>query len=162
MHDDHVLIEQRLHRTLSRVERAVYSKCSPLDVAIWPVAGEPVPVAEALAAEYAPARVGDRWGPPWGTTWYRLTGTVPADWADRSVEALIDIGFDVDRTGFHAEGLVYRRDGSPVKGLNPRTQWVPVPAGEPVELVRRSGGEPLPAGQQQLLAHPAGRSRDGR
>ena len=156
MHDDHVLIEQRLHRTLSRVERAVYSKCSPLDVAIWPVAGEPVPVAEALAAEYAPARVGDRWGPPWGTTWFRLTGTVPADWADRSVEALIDIGFDVDRTGFHAEGLVYRRDGSPVKGLNPRTQWVPVPAGEPVELYVEAAANPSLLANNNFWPTPLG------
>src|SRR5882762_10851987 len=134
MHDDHVLIEQRLRRMLSRVERAVYSERAPLEVAGWPVDGEPVPVAQALAAEYAPARVGDRWGPPWPTAWFRVTGTVPAQWAGRPVEALIDIGFDAVHTGFHAEGLVYRGDGSPVKGLNPRTQWVPVTPGEPVEL----------------------------
>ena len=112
MHDDHVLIEQRLHRTLSRVERAVYSKCSPLDVAIWPVAGEPVPVAEALAAEYAPARVGRSLGSAVGDNlvpshWHRSGATGLAARSRR----LIDIGFDVDRTGFHAEGLVYRREG---------------------------------------------------
>src|SRR5947209_6271876 len=124
MHDDHVLIEQRLRRTLSRVERAVYTQRTPLDVAVWPVDGEPVPVAEALAAHYEPARVGDRWGPPWGTAWLKITGAVPEAWAGRRVEALIDIGFRAtEYTGFHAEGLVYRRDGSPVKALNPPTQW---------------------------------------
>jgi alpha-mannosidase len=55
---------------------------------------------------------------------------------------LIDIGFDADRTGFHAEGLVYRRDGSPVKGLNPRTQWVRVHAGELVELYVEAAANP--------------------
>ena len=142
MHDDHALIEQRLHRVLSRVERAVYSERAPLDVAVWPVAGEPVPVADALAAPYTPARVGDRWGPPWATAWLRVSGAVPSDWTDRVVEALIDIGFDADRTGFHAEGLVYRGDGTPLKGLNPRTQWVRVPPDEPVELFVEAAANP--------------------
>jgi alpha-mannosidase len=143
MHDDHVLIEQRLRRTLGRLVPAVYSGRSPLDVAAWSAPGEPVPVAEGLRAPYVPVRIGDRWGPAWGTTWFRLTGTVPAEWADRTVEALIDIGFDVERTGFHAEGLVYRADGSPVKGLDPRTQWVRVPAGEAVELYVEAAANPL-------------------
>ena len=143
MHDDHVLIEQRLRRSLGRLAPAVYSARSALDVAAWSAPGEPVSVAEGLAAPYASVRIGDRWGPAWGTTWFRLTGTVPAGWAGRTVEALIDIGFDVDRTGFHAEGLVYRRDGSPVKGLNPRSQWVRVPADEPVELYVEAAANPL-------------------
>ena len=144
MHDDHVLIEKRLRRALSRVERAVYSERAPLDIAVWPVDGEPVPVAEALAAEYTPARVGDRWGPPWATAWFKITGAVPDEWVDRRVEALIDIGFRApEYTGFHAEGLVYRSDGSPVKGLNPRTQWVPVAAGDPVELYVEAAANPV-------------------
>ncbi|HEY3632739.1 MAG TPA: glycoside hydrolase family 38 C-terminal domain-containing protein [Jatrophihabitantaceae bacterium] len=144
MHDDHVLIEQRLRRTLSRVERAVYTQRAPLDVAVWPVDGEPVPVAEALAAKYEPARVGDRWGPPWGTAWLKITGAVPETWAGRRVEALIDIGFRAtEYTGFHAEGLVYRRDGSPVKALNPPTQWVPIAADEPVELYVEAAANPI-------------------
>src|SRR5947208_9639010 len=93
MHDDHVLIEKRLRRTLSRVEAAVYSGRAPLEIAVWAVDDEPVPVAEALVAQYEPARVGDPWGPPWGTAWFKITGTVPADWAGRRVEALVDIGF---------------------------------------------------------------------
>ena len=122
MHDDHALIEARLRRALSRVERAGYGDRAPLEVAVWAVDSEPVPVAAALAAKYVPARVGDRWGPPWATAWFRITGTVPAGWAGRRVEALIDIGFRAPEfTGFHAEGLVYGRDGSPVKGLNPQT-----------------------------------------
>ena len=144
MHDEHALIEQRLRRTLGRI--GPYSARAALDVAVWPVPGEPVPVAEALSSAYAPVRIGDRWGPPWNTTWFRLTGTVPAEWAGLTVEAVVDIGFDVDRTGFHAEGLVYRRDGSPVKGLNPRTQWVrvgePAHGGEPVEMYIEAAANP--------------------
>jgi alpha-mannosidase len=143
MHDDHVLIERRLHRTLSRVERAVYGERAPLEVAVWAVDGEPVPVADALAARYTPAKVGDRWGPPWSTAWFRITGPVPPEWAGRRVEALIDIGFLDTHTGFHAEGLVYRADGSPVKGLNPSTRWVPATPGEDVELYVEAAANPM-------------------
>jgi alpha-mannosidase len=143
MHDDRLLTEQRLRRSLGRLAPAVYSARSALDVAAWSAPGEPVLVAEGLRAPYAPVRVGDQWGPPWNTTWFRLTGHAPAEWAGRTVEALIDIGFDADRAGFHAEGLVYRADGSPVKGLNPHTQWVRVPADEPVELYVEAAANPL-------------------
>jgi len=147
MHDDHVLIEQRLHRTLGRIRPAVYSARAELSTAVWPVAGEPVSVAQALSAAYVPARLGDRWGPPWGTTWFKITGKVPGDWAGRTVEALIDIGFDPGATGFNAEGLVYRRDGQPVKGLHPSTSWVrlgdPAQGGENVELYVEGAANPM-------------------
>ena len=107
-----------------------------------------------------PPSVGDRWGPPWNTTWFRVTGAVPQAWAGRTVEAVIDIGFDVDRTGFHAEGLVYRSDGSPVKGLNPRTQWVrvaePADGGEPVELYIEAAANPSILAEEDFLPTPLG------
>jgi alpha-mannosidase len=157
MHDDHLLIEQRLRRVLSRVERVVYSHRIPLDIAVWPVPDEPVPVAEALAADYSPARVGDRWGPAWSTAWFRLTGAVPPQWTDRRVEAVVDLGFDPRRSGFQAEGLVYRPDGSPVKGLNPSTQWVPVSPDEPVELYVEAAANPLVLTEDNLFwPNPSG------
>lgn len=163
MHDDHVLIEQRLERMFARVERAVYSQRVPLDVAAWTVDGEPVPVADALAADYAPVRIGDAWGAPWSTVWFKIAGLVPAVWAGRTVEAVIDLGFDVDLTGFQAEGLVYGCDGSPVKGLNPRSQWVrvgdPASGGERVELYVEGAANPRILDEMEftptLLGDPA-------
>ena len=35
--------------------------------------------------------------------------------AGKTVEAIIDIGFDPNMTGFQCEGLVYRADGSPAR-----------------------------------------------
>ncbi len=161
MHDDHLLIEGRLARTLQRVEDAVYSERVPVELARWDVPGEPVPVADGLAAEYTPVSVGDRWGPPWGTTWFRVRGTVPQAWAGRTVEVRLDLGFDVLRTGFHVEGLVYDPAGQPVKGLNPRSQWIrvgaPVTGGENGRRLRRGRGQPAAArrGRVRLPAVPA-------
>ncbi|MGV2901934.1 alpha-mannosidase, partial [Microbacterium sp. AGC62] len=90
--------------------------------------------------------------PAWGTTWFKLTGRVPAEWAGRRVEALIDLGFDVNMTGFQCEALAYRRsaagsDPIPVKSINPRNQWVPITetaAGdEPVELYLEAASNPV-------------------
>lgn len=147
MHDDRRLIEGRLRRTLQRIEAAVWSAPVPVELGRWDAPGEPVPLEEGLAADYAAAEVGDRWGPPWGTTWWRVRATVPAAHAGRPVDLRLDLGFDPLRTGFHVEGLVYRADGTPVKGLNPRNQWVRVAddaqGGEEVELFVESASNPL-------------------
>ncbi|EYT82626.1 alpha-mannosidase [Streptomyces sp. Tu 6176] len=148
MHDDRSLVEARLKRVLDeRIRPAVYPESVPLDVAVWHAPGEPVPVAEGLAAEPEPIAVGARWGAPWGTSWFRVTGTVPQAWAGRSVEALLDLGFDENMPGFQCEGLVYRPDGTPVKGLNPRNQWVrigaPVEGGEEVRLHIEAASNPV-------------------
>ncbi|MFI7277260.1 alpha-mannosidase [Streptomyces sp. NPDC049879] len=127
MHRDPALIERRLHRVLTqRIVPAVHADAVALDVAAWTVPGEPVPAAEALAASYEPVRPGHRWGPAWSTCWFRISGTVPAAWAGRRVEAVLDLGFDATKPGFAAEGLVHRADGSVVKALNPRNGWLTV------------------------------------
>src|SRR5215475_5594748 len=158
MHDDHVLIERRLARSLDRIWPAVYSGRHDLDVAMWAAPGEPVPATEALRAAYEPVRVGDAWGPPWGTAWFKITGSVPAEWAGRCVEAVIDVGFDVTRTGFHAEGLVYDASGRPLKALNPRTDWVrigdPVLGGEAVELYVEAAANPMILGRGAAAFRP--------
>ncbi|MFJ4322830.1 alpha-mannosidase [Streptomyces tricolor] len=148
MHDDRTLVEARLRRVLDeRIRPAVYPESVPLEAAVWHAPGEPVPVAEGLAAEPEPIEVGARWGAPWGTSWFRVTGTVPEAWAGRTVEALLDLGFDENMPGFQCEGLVYRPDGTPVKGLNPRNQWVrigaPVAGGEEVRLHIEAASNPV-------------------
>ncbi|WP_405984319.1 alpha-mannosidase [Streptomyces sp. NBC_00872] len=148
MHDDRSLVEGRLKRVLDeRIRPAVYPESVPLDIAVWTAPGEPVPVEEGLAGPAEPIAAGDRWGAPWGTSWFRVSGTVPERWAGRTVEALLDLGFDENMPGFQCEGLVYRPDGTPVKGLNPRNQWVrigaPVAGGEEVLLHIEAASNPV-------------------
>ncbi|MES9523371.1 alpha-mannosidase [Streptomyces capoamus] len=161
MHDDRTLVEARLRRVLDeRLRPAVYPQSVPLRVAVWHAPGEPVPVAQGLAAEPEPTEVGTRWGAPWGTSWFRVTGTVPEAWAGRTVEALLDLGFDENMPGFQCEGLVYRPDGTPVKGLNPRNQWVrigaPVAGGERVRLHIEAASNPVVLGHPPFRPTPLG------
>ncbi|MCH0539158.1 alpha-mannosidase [Streptomyces sp. MUM 203J] len=148
MHDDREIVEHRLRRVLSeRVKPAVYSASVPLAVQRWDAPGEPPPVAEGLAAAYRPAGAGDAWGPAWGTTWFKVTGQVPGAWAGRTVEAVLDLGFDRMMPGFQCEGLVYRASGEAVKALNPYNDWVRIneraEGGEDVELFVEAAANPV-------------------
>jgi alpha-mannosidase len=148
MHDDTTLTTGRVTRVLTeRIWPTVHAVSVPLTVEAHTLPGEPVPPSEGLALDYAPYAVGSPWGAAWGTTWFRLTGVVPAGWAGRRVEAVVDLGFDVAEPGFQCEGLVYRPDGSPVKAVNPRNHWALVAAaasgGEQVELFVEAAANPV-------------------
>ncbi|MFD6227684.1 alpha-mannosidase [Streptomyces sp. NPDC060232] len=148
MHDDRSITEHRLRRVLhERIKPAVHSSPLPLTVERWDAPGEPVPVAEGLAAPYEPCAPGDAWGPAWGTTWFKVTGTVPAGWAGRTVEAVLDLGFDRMMPGFQCEGLVHRADGGEIKALNPYNDWVRVAdraeGGERIEWYVEAAANPV-------------------
>jgi alpha-mannosidase len=135
MHDRRREIEGRLARALDeRLRPAIHTAVATLSVEVWHVppagdghVGEPVPFAVARDAAYVPCELGERWGPAWGTSWFRLTGTVPE--ALTEAEAVVDLGFTQAHPGFQAEGLVHDPDGRIIKGLNPRNAWIPVSTG---------------------------------
>lgn len=135
MHRHEPIDVERVRRHLAeRIAPAATTVVLPLEVEVWePVAAsgvvgqaEPVPVAEALAATYQPFDLGASWGPPWGTTWFHLTGTVPEAERTGDLEAVVELGWSDGWPGFQCEGTVYRRDGSIVKGIHPRNTWIPV------------------------------------
>ncbi|MFD5214400.1 alpha-mannosidase [Microbacterium sp. NPDC058345] len=127
MHEETSLTVGRVNRVLTeRVRPAIHSARRPLEIEAHQLPGEPITPAEGLALDFEPFAAGSMWGPAWGTTWFRVRGVVPTEWAGRKVEALIDLGFDVNMTGFQCEALAYRPDGTPIKSLNPRNQWLPI------------------------------------
>ncbi|HEX6657170.1 MAG TPA: glycoside hydrolase family 38 C-terminal domain-containing protein, partial [Ilumatobacter sp.] len=110
MHSDRALIEERItrelhERLLTLVERAAL----PLTITAGPT-----------REQQSPFVVGSEWGPPWGTTWFVLTGAVPDEWSGQRVEAVVDLGFRADPPGFQCEGLVVDDAGRPVQGIHPR------------------------------------------
>ncbi len=114
MHANRDLVEKRIQRELwERVLPLVH----PYQQSLTIEAGPDVDHLEPFAT-------GSSWGAPWATTWFRLSGEIPAHWAGRRVEAVIDLGFHQRAAGFQCEGLVVdlHDDGSftPLQGIHPR------------------------------------------
>ncbi|TFD47684.1 alpha-mannosidase [Cryobacterium sp. TMT1-2-1] len=134
VHDNSTLIRARIRRCVSeRVAPAVYRASAPLVVSAWEVPDEPVPFAEARRQAFTPFAVGRRWGKPWGTTWFHVTGTVPEEWSrwgglDTRTELLVDLGFLSGQPGFQA-GLVFDPAGNILKAIEPCNSYVPLPLG---------------------------------
>ncbi|MGN8131011.1 alpha-mannosidase [Paenarthrobacter sp. 22069] len=130
MHDDRTITEVRLARFVrERIAPAIYARTVPLSLSSWDVADEPVPALEAMRQEFRPQEHGAAWGRPWGTTWLRLQGEVPESWGsgpDTAVEVVVDLGFTTEAPGFQCEGIAWRPDGSIIKAISPRNQYIPL------------------------------------
>ena len=111
------LTEARIRHALARIEKQIFSPKQPVEIAIWNVRGEPVAAEKAFKAKYAPFAVGDLWGSPWDTAWFRFRGQVPSAWKGREVVALVRLTTNQSGEGFVAEGLIYQ-NGLPVRAIN--------------------------------------------
>jgi alpha-mannosidase len=90
-----------------------------------------------------PFQAGDRWGPPWGTTWFTFRGEIPESWRAGRVEAVLDLGFHPDAAGFQCEGLVVDAAGRPLQGIHPRRAHFRVPADPgPLEIRLEAASNP--------------------
>jgi len=160
VHDQPLATWARARRLLTAyLLPAVHGPAVPLDVSALHVHGEPVGVAEvrARATEFTPFAVGEAWGAAWDTTWFRLRGAVPGEWAGREVVARIGIGY-LGQTGFGAEALVWEGD-TPRQGISPDHDEVCV-SGPAVDLLVEAAANPAIAQQEPtwplLLPDPGG------
>ncbi|MCX7523263.1 glycosyl hydrolase-related protein [Microbacterium sp. STN6] len=143
MHHNAELVEKRVARFVrERIEPALYRQARPLEVTAWEVPDEPVPFAEAVPQRFEPFATGTAWGKPWGTTWFHVTGSVPAEWRGERLraeglraEVIVDLGFSSVKDGFQAEGLVYTRNGRIVKAVEPLNRHIRLEAVETLEAL---------------------------
>jgi len=163
MHKDEPLVEARIARLVrDRIDPAVHRRSAPVTVTAWEVPDEPVPFADAVTQEFTPFTVGSAWGGrPWGTTWFKVTGTVPEDFGTAdgtTAELLVDLGFTKRHPGFQAEGLAYRPDGTTIKAIEPRNNAVPLAVGPggSFELYVEAGANPDIGGDSFQGATPLG------
>ena len=130
---DRLLVE-RLHPAVAT---------APVSVTSW-VSPEPTYGLPPHMPAGVPIEPGATWGSAWGTTWFRVTGQVPDGWLGRQgcrVELVVDFGFHDFEPGFQAEAIVYRPDGSIVKAIEARNQWIPVVTTE-VDLYLEAASNP--------------------
>ncbi len=163
MHDDRRQVEERLDRVAAT--SAIRPRSTPRRCrSSWRSGrspGEPVPVAEALAAPYEPFALGEPWGRPWSTSWFRaIRRRYPPEWAGRRVEAVFDLGFVGDWPGNQAEALVHDAAGAPAQGRRTRrTSTCPSPARPRRRggaAAGRGGGQPRHPGRRLPCPTPLG------
>jgi alpha-mannosidase len=135
MHSNPQLTLERLERVLrERITPHTHTPLAPVRLHAWQVDadGEPVPASHALGLaplpgrktpDWEPFELGSPWAPAWGTTWFRIDGSMPED-APPIVELVLDLGWEDHSVGGHCEGLIYRPDATVVKGLHPRAGWL--------------------------------------
>ncbi|WP_166879665.1 glycoside hydrolase family 38 C-terminal domain-containing protein [Salinibacterium sp. ZJ450] len=130
MHDDAPLVQMRINRFVTeRLQPGIIRASVAVDIQRWEAPGEPVSFAHAVAQPFEPVEAGCAWGKPWGTTWFKVAGTVPAEWADAAdarVQLVVDLGFDSAQPGFQSEGLVFSASGSIIKAVEPLNTGVPL------------------------------------
>ncbi|MEK0306836.1 alpha-mannosidase [Bifidobacterium favimelis] len=81
--------------------------------------------AEAGRVVFSKLEEGQPWGTSWGTTWMKVTGRLPKEAAGLCMEIVFDLGWLDWPVGGHIEGMVYRPDGTAIKAIHPRNQWIP-------------------------------------
>ncbi|WP_314146237.1 glycoside hydrolase family 38 C-terminal domain-containing protein [uncultured Leifsonia sp.] len=162
MYQQNQLAELRIDRFVrERLTPALERAAVPVSVQAWEVPDEPVPFAQATANDFAPFEVGRAWGRPWSTVWFKVTGTVPAEWeaAADDVELVVDLGFTAGQVGFQAEGLVWATDGTIVKALEPFNSYMRLQAkpGESFELFVEAAANPDVGSDWSFAPTPVGR-----
>ena len=137
-----------LRRFLKTVIRpAIYGRRTPLEVSAHHLHGEPIPAVHAVRRTFTPFEVGDTWGGPWDTTWFRFRGSIPNSWVGAEAVALIHLGGD-QMVGFTAEGQIWDTGLRPVQGLHHQhREFVLTPEArgdEPVEFFVEAAANPIP------------------
>jgi len=110
----------------------VYPKRAPVSLTVYAAPGR-ISHAAAMQGDYRPTQIGEAFGPPWSTHWFRVEIDVPREWAGQEVHFLWDSA---------SEAQIWI-DGKPRQGLTGST-FQPTPLRPAYRLTRRAaGGEHL-------------------
>ncbi len=122
---------QRLRRLINqRVRPFVVTNAQQMTVEASPELFESIPYAGVASLPFREFTIGEPWGRPWHTVWFKLSGQVPAlkdseGVDDRRFVAHIDLGFSGRGDGFQVEGLAWQ-NGRRIQAVQPDRRLVPV------------------------------------
>lgn len=155
-------MQLNVERELERCARVMRQRLLPkidqvvgeVKVRGYVIKGEPIRSAEFFTrlqddqVNFIPLHIGDIWGTTWGTTWMEITGSLSyPEQTQTPVEMMVDLGWRSEAAGGHYEALAYRPDGSIIKAVNPKNQWIPLgghnkeddPAGDQASVLKPDG-----------------------
>ena len=120
---------ERVKQLAERIKDKIYSATAPAEKILVSPRVDRISYAEAQDLKYKPAKLGDQFGPLWATFWFRVTLTVPEEWAGKRVDFLW-ISW--------SEATLWI-DGKSVQGLN----WTHGERPDATILPRAKGGETI-------------------
>ncbi len=152
--------QRRIRQFIDRVVERRYGATAPLEVSYTYDRRRPIPVDELKSRKWKSIAQGTRWGELWGSAWFRVNGTVPAELAGSEVVALVNLGAEgcVFRNGYPYRGLTDPpRDGGFGTGKRRIPLFAAARGGENVDLLIEAGANALFGyhGHQEFVLHQA-------
>jgi alpha-mannosidase len=100
------LTRQRAQNFTRKISELFYTASAPVQLSAYAAPGR-IPYAEAMRGDFAPIRVGYKFGPLWSTHWVRVNFEIPSAWQGQEVHLRWDSA---------SEACIYG-DGVPLQGL---------------------------------------------
>ena len=134
-------MQLKVERELDRCDRVMRQRVLPYvdrtvghcAVRVYRIPGEPISSQDFFRRlnngdiPFEPLNLGESWGTTWGTTWMEIKGSIDQSHRDEApLELIVDLGWQPDSPGGHYEAEAYRPDGSIIKAVNPKNQWIPL------------------------------------
>jgi alpha-mannosidase len=105
------ITKRRIKQFTDRLRDKLYTDRAPVGLTVYGPTDR-IPYAEAMQGTFRPAHIGEKFGPPWSTHWFKVDIDVPAAWRGKEVHLLWDS---------ISEGMIYL-DGKPAQALT-GTDW---------------------------------------
>ncbi|MDN5570906.1 MAG: glycosyl hydrolase-related protein, partial [Propionibacteriaceae bacterium] len=139
------VLRARLDRALAeRLRPACLTDERGVKVEAWVAPAPRLALSEVRSEEFSPFVPPTWWGAPWATTWFHVTAEIPDGWrtAPDDVEIRLDLGFRDAEPGFQAEALVFAPDGTIVKAIQSRNDWIPASEGPTADFWLEAASNP--------------------
>ena len=126
-------VESSIQKRTGIIKQWVLASQEPIEDFTFFETTEHISAAEASRRKFKPCKVGQHWGGPWSTAWFRARFTMPASMAGKSVVARFDV---------QGEGVAFI-DNIPVVGVGDTRDEVALPkdarAGKKFDILIESG-----------------------
>ena len=126
-------VESSIRKRTSIIEEWIYSGHEPVKDFSFFETSEHISAREASKRKFKPCKIGQAWGGPWATAWFRARFAMPASMAGKNVVARFDV---------QGEGVAFI-DNVPVVGVSGTRDEVVLPksarAGRKFEILVEAG-----------------------
>lgn len=130
---EYTLYCKRAEAFRKRVKESMYGEAVDMTCE-YAASKDPVAFKDRLSLNYKTIRAGEKWGETWDSAWFRLSATVPENFAEKELVLLYDAC---------GESLIFDADGTPVYTLTGGTVFAEGYAKSRYVIGSRKPGEKL-------------------